>query len=276
MRSLILSLLLASAAATPALAQERHRDRGEGHARSDPDRTERARPARDDSARPARVERVQRDRGDFAAREERRSERRERREVQVVDGMGTAAPADSGRGRRFDRPFGGGSDGDVRRTRREWAGDRTDVRRRRDGGSVVTTQPGITTEPGVTTSTRSGTSRYAPSSRLGTSRYSGNNRWSGDWRRDRRYDWRSYRDRNRSVFRFGSYYDPYGFGYQRFSIGFSLFPNYYRSNYWLNDPSMYRLPPAYGPYRWVRYWDDALLVDIYSGQVIDVVHNFFW
>jgi hypothetical protein len=36
------------------------------------------------------------------------------------------------------------------------------------------------------------------------------------------------------------------------------------------------LPPVYGPYRWVRYWDDALLVDVRSGRVVDVIHNFFW
>ena len=40
---------------------------------------------------------------------------------------------------------------------------------------------------------------------------------------------------------------------------------------------MYRLPyRAAGHVRWVRYWDDALLVDIYTGEVVDVIHNFFW
>jgi hypothetical protein len=101
-------------------------------------------------------------------------------------------------------------------------------------------------------------------------------RWTGDWRRDHRYDWRSYRDRNRSIFRIGRYSDPYGWNYRRFSIGLSLYPNYYSSNYWLNDPWQYRLPPAYGPYRWVRYYDDALLVNIYTGQVVDAIHGFFW
>ena len=101
-------------------------------------------------------------------------------------------------------------------------------------------------------------------------------RWSSDWRRDHRYNWRSHRDRHRSLFRLGRYYDPYGWGYRRFSIGFSLGSGYYGSNYWLDDPWMYRLPPAYGPYRWVRYYDDALLVNIYTGQVVDVLHNFFW
>ena len=31
-----------------------------------------------------------------------------------------------------------------------------------------------------------------------------------------------------------------------------------------------------GPYRWIRYYDDALLVDTYSGEVVDVIHRFFW
>jgi hypothetical protein len=101
-------------------------------------------------------------------------------------------------------------------------------------------------------------------------------RWSSNWRSDHRYDWRNYRNRYRSVFHLGRYNDPFGYGYRRFSIGFSLFPGYYSSNYWLNDPYQYRLPPAYGPYRWVRYYNDALLVDTYTGEVVDVIYGFFW
>ena len=100
--------------------------------------------------------------------------------------------------------------------------------------------------------------------------------WSRNWRKDHRYDWHRHRSRYSSLFRLGSYYDPYGWGYRRWSIGFSLWPSYYGSNYWLDDPWMYRLPPVYGPYRWVRYYDDALLVNTYTGQVVDVIYNFFW
>ena len=65
----------------------------------------------------------------------------------------------------------------------------------------------------------------------------------------------------------GAYYDPFGRDQHR-SMGSAggLWPSYYRSNYWLNDPWQYRLPPAYGPYRWVRYYNDALLVNIYTGR----------
>lgn len=100
--------------------------------------------------------------------------------------------------------------------------------------------------------------------------------WSTNWRSDRRYNWYDYRNRYGSLYRLGRYYDPYGYGYRRFSIGFGLWPSYYGSSYWLDDPWRYRLPPAYGPYRWIRYYDDALLVNIYTGQVVDVIHNVFW
>ena len=100
--------------------------------------------------------------------------------------------------------------------------------------------------------------------------------WKHDWRKDKRYDWWHYRSRYGSLYRLGYYRDPYGWGYRRWSAGYSLWPSYYGSSFWLDDPWMYRLPAAYGPYRWVRYYDDALLVNIYTGQVVDTVYNFFW
>jgi hypothetical protein len=100
--------------------------------------------------------------------------------------------------------------------------------------------------------------------------------WRTDWRRDHRYDWRNYRNHHRSIFRLGLYFDPFGWNYRRYSIGWRLWPNYYSSNYWLNDPYMYRLPYAPFPYKWVRYYDDALLVNTYTGEVVDVMYDFFW
>ncbi|MEO6580288.1 MAG: RcnB family protein [Sphingomicrobium sp.] len=102
-------------------------------------------------------------------------------------------------------------------------------------------------------------------------------RWArNDWRNDSRYDWRRYRDRNRSTFHIGFYYDPFGYNYRQYGIGSFLNAGYYQSNYWINDPWQYRLPPAYGPYRWVRYHRDALLIDTWSGEVVDVIYSFFW
>ena len=101
--------------------------------------------------------------------------------------------------------------------------------------------------------------------------------WNGNWRNDRRYDWRSWRNSNRNIFRGSRYYSPYrNWGYNRFSIGVFLEPLFYSQNYWIGDPWQYRLPPAYPGTQWVRYYNDVLLVDVYSGEVLDVIHDFFW
>lgn len=100
--------------------------------------------------------------------------------------------------------------------------------------------------------------------------------WRTNWRNDHRYDWHDWRRRHRSNFHLGHYYDPYGWDYFHYGIGWRLWPSYYRNSFWLDDPWQYRLPPAYGPYRWVRYHYDAVLVNIYSGEVADIVYNFFW
>ncbi len=102
--------------------------------------------------------------------------------------------------------------------------------------------------------------------------------WSRDWRRDQRYDWQRYRYSNRNLFRSRPYYAPYGwdYGYRRFSIGFTLSSILFDQQYWIDDPYAYRLPPVYGPYRWVRYYDDVLLVDLRTGQVVDTIYDFFW
>jgi hypothetical protein len=100
--------------------------------------------------------------------------------------------------------------------------------------------------------------------------------WTTNWRNNSRYDWHNYRNRHRSLFHLGFYIDPFGWGYQPYSIGWRLWPSYYSSNYWLQDPWMYRLPYAPPGYRWIRYYDDALLVDTWNGEVVDVLYNFFW
>jgi hypothetical protein len=101
--------------------------------------------------------------------------------------------------------------------------------------------------------------------------------WNNGWRRDQRYNWQGYRNQNRNVFRAGRYYAPYnGYAYRSLGIGFFLDQAFFGENYWIGDPEYYRLPPAYGPYRWVRYYDDVLLVNIYTGEVVDEIHDFFW
>lgn len=101
--------------------------------------------------------------------------------------------------------------------------------------------------------------------------------WDRRWRDNNRYNWYSYRRTNPSIYRWGTYYSPYrNYSYRRLSIGFTLDSLFYGSRYWINDPWQYRLPDVYGPYRWVRYYDDALLVNVYDGEVVDVIYDFFW
>ncbi len=102
--------------------------------------------------------------------------------------------------------------------------------------------------------------------------------WNNGWRNDSRYDWRGWRSAHRDNYRVGRYRPPsgYGWGYRRWGIGVRIAPVFFAQDYWIDNPDYYRLPPAYGSYRWVRYYNDALLVDIYSGTVVDEIPDFFW
>ena len=274
MRNLILSALLATAVAMPATAQDRDFRQRDRAAQSDGEPRSEARAER----RAQRAERATIERPQADERVER-SARRDGEQQQV-------------RERAFDRQGGERRDWGRRRSNNdgmtaaiERQQDAARIReqgqlveQRRDGVRVGRSRDGSllgrAMENSQSVNGQVGVRRDRDDRRT---RYSGvDRRWSSDWRRDRNYDWRNHRNYNRSAYRLGYYRDPYGSRYRRFSIGFSLFPNYYQSNYWLSDPWQYRLPPAYGPYRWVRYYDDALLVNIYTGQVVDVEYNFFW
>ena len=250
MRKFLIPLLMAGVV-LPASAYAKERGDLVGAFR------ERAEAQKDKSAedRPQRAERAER------SQQPDRSERAER--PARVDR--TEQPA---RIERIDRTA---SDSQVERHRTVETQPVQQIRRSRSGSGLV---DGFREVARQQADNDARTDR--PSTEHGDRTTDRRQRWSDDWRRDHRYDWRSYRNSHRSLFRIGSYYDPYGWGYRRFSIGFNLWPSYYGSNFWMNDPWQYRLPPAYGPYRWVRYYDDALLVNIYNGQVVDVLYNFFW
>lgn len=103
----------------------------------------------------------------------------------------------------------------------------------------------------------------------------GGAQWNRNWRNDRRYDWRDRRNRNRSLFHLGVYIDPFGWDYQSYGIGYQLEPRYYEQNYWI-DPGLYGLPYPPPGMQWVRYYNDALLIDMYSGEIVDEIPGFFW
>ena len=95
------------------------------------------------------------------------------------------------------------------------------------------------------------------------------------YNRARQYrDWRSYRSHNRSIYRRGNWRAP--FRYHHFRSGMRIRHLYFGSRYYISDPWYYRLPPA-GPYRrWVRHYDDVMLVDIRTGYILRIYYNFFW
>jgi len=62
---------------------------------------------------------------------------------------------------------------------------------------------------------------------------------------------------------------------QRWSFGDYLPGGWYTNNYYL-DWWAYGLPQPPIGCEWVRVGDDALLVDIWSGEVLSVYYNLFW
>ena len=94
-----------------------------------------------------------------------------------------------------------------------------------------------------------------------------NRRWGND-------DWRGWRDRNRGTYARGQWRAP--FRYYGFRSGVRIAPHYYGSRYYISDPWRYRLPPAGYGQRWVRHYDDVLLVDTRRGYVVRGIRHFFW
>jgi Nickel/cobalt transporter regulator len=108
--------------------------------------------------------------------------------------------------------------------------------------------------------------------------WNNNQSWNRGWRSDQRYNWQGYRNQYRNYYQQPRYYNPYGYsyGYERFGIGIYLDNLFFSSRYWISDPWQYRLPSAPYGYRWVRYYDDVLLVNTRSGYVVDVIYSFFY
>ena len=289
MRTFALSFLLASVAVPAVAADDEPRDvpgmRDDRSSQTSDDRDSHRRSEASQSDRASRqqsferVERQERVRDGRAARFERRQESAgdaQQQQIQQVavdrqDGERRRGFGMRQRGQDQAQPVEQGVRQDGRRDGRRFDGWRP---RERQVQSVPETNVirQVGDQQGTVYSQHNGDRRdYRSRHRDGNY-----NRWSQHWRNDGRYDWRRYRDRHRSIFRIGFYYDPFGWNYRRFGIGSYMYPAYFGSRYWINDPWQYRLPPAYGPYRWVRYHNDALLIDTWTGEVVDVIYGFFW
>lgn len=105
------------------------------------------------------------------------------------------------------------------------------------------------------------------------------------WHHDR--DWYdSYRDDHfrfygnryyaRQRFTIGFYYAPWGYTTRLWRCGDRLPLPYYSARYVLDDYYNYDLyAPSYAT-AWVRVGNDVLLIDMVSGEVLDVVASLFW
>jgi Ni/Co efflux regulator RcnB len=94
----------------------------------------------------------------------------------------------------------------------------------------------------------------------------------------RRVDVRQYR-RNYDAprrYRVAQYRWRDGYSYNRYSYGQRLPRNYYGRNYWLTNFLIYGLFSPPEGYVWVRYGPDALLIDEYTGEIVQVRYNMFY
>jgi Ni/Co efflux regulator RcnB len=94
-----------------------------------------------------------------------------------------------------------------------------------------------------------------------------------DWSRMRNYH-RNYRASRR--FHAPSYRRPSGWYYRRWSWGDMLPSLFWSNQYWINDYGLYDLPPPPPGTVWVRYGDDAILIDRYNGEIIQVAYGIFY
>lgn len=106
-----------------------------------------------------------------------------------------------------------------------------------------------------------------------------NHRNDGDWKKGRaKVDISVYRRNVTSPhrYRIGVYHAPRGYYYRRWHYGERLPVAFYARDYWLLDFIAFGLfapPPGY---EWVRYGDDALLIDVETGEIIQVRYDVFY
>ena len=68
---------------------------------------------------------------------------------------------------------------------------------------------------------------------------------------------------------------PPGWGYRRWGIGMVLPPLFLAPAYFYADWATLGLPPPQPGFQWVRYGPDLVLVNVATGQIVDVVYGAF-
>jgi hypothetical protein len=204
-------------------------------------------------------------------------------QAQVAPQAPVAPPAAQPRTRQFR---GGDGQGEFR-PNRDFSGRQPDAARQPD----ATRQGGYDRRGDANrdgrrwNGDRNGGDRYDSDRR----RYGDRNDWNrNDWNRngwDRRDDrgrphWQQGRYppvyRSHQRYRYGYYNPPVGFYTRSWAFGEILPRSWYGPDYLLNDWWSYDLPYPPPGYDWVRVGDDALLIDSYTGRVVQVVQDIFW
>ena len=89
------------------------------------------------------------------------------------------------------------------------------------------------------------------------------NAWQQNQRAERRYHWNRYQR-------------PQGWYYRRWTFGMILPSLFWGRQYWIDSYWSYGLMnPPYG-YVWVRYGDDAMLVNVETGNILRVEYGLFY
>jgi len=98
-----------------------------------------------------------------------------------------------------------------------------------------------------------------------------NRGWNtSDWRRSWNHGWGGNRYRAQS-----RYYYPRGHSLRSWSIGFRLPSVYYAPSYYVDYRPYGLSAPPYGC-RWIRADRDVLLVDLASGEIVDILYGFYY
>jgi Ni/Co efflux regulator RcnB len=77
-------------------------------------------------------------------------------------------------------------------------------------------------------------------------------------------------------FRAGSYRPPYGYYSRAWGFGDFLPRPWFVHDYWLDDFLDFDLPYPPPGYIWVRVGPDAVMIDRFTGRVVQVVQGIFW
>lgn len=99
----------------------------------------------------------------------------------------------------------------------------------------------------------------------------GNRGWNRqEWRRDWRHGWSGSRQRANS-----RYYYPRGYSARTWSVGYRLPSVFFGASYYLNYDTYGLSQPPYGC-QWVRIDSDVVLVEIATGEILEVLNDFYY